>query len=116
LTGLSYTYDDEDRLTAVSGPGYTDTFSYNGLGLRVGKTDSTGSYSYLCDGASPASPVLWDGHAIYTPGLSENRGGSSAYYDNDRLGNLWTLDGAGKSQWTYEDTSGFGSLTATTRV
>ncbi len=92
--------------------GVRDTFVYNGLGLRVGKTDSTGSYSYLCDGASPASPVLWDGHAIYTPGLSENRGGSSAYYDNDRLGNLWTLDGAGKSQWTYEDTSGFGSLIA----
>lgn len=32
----------------------------------------------------------------------------SSYYANDRLGNLWTIDGSGKSQTTYEDFSGFG--------
>ena len=78
----------------------------------MGKTDSSGSYSYVCDGTSPGSPVLSDGHALYTPGLSENRGGSSAYYSNDRLGNLWTLDGTSKNQLSYQDTSGFGGLVA----
>ncbi len=78
----------------------------------MGKTDSTGTYTYLCDGTSPGSPVLSDGHAVYTPGLSENRGGASLYYANDRLGNLWTLDGASKNQLYYQDTTGFGTLTA----
>ncbi len=106
-------YDDEDRLTSVAIPGgFTDTYTYNGLGLRVGKVDSTGSYSYICDGTTPGSPVLSDGHAVYTPGLSENRGGTSTFYDFDRLGNLWTLDGSGKSQLGYADYSGFGGGTA----
>jgi RHS repeat-associated protein len=56
--------------------------------------------------------VLSDGHALYTPGLSENRNGVSSYYANDRLGNLWTVEGSGKSQSGYEDTTGFGTLTA----
>ena len=63
-------YDDEDRMTRITFPGgAADTFTYNGLGLRVGKTDSSGTYSYVCDGTSPGSPVLSDGHALYTPGL-----------------------------------------------
>ena len=81
---------------------------YNSLGLRVGKTDSTGTLSYVCDGTTPGSPVLIDGHTLYTPGLSENRGGTSVYYDFDRLGNLWTADGTGKSQYAAVDYSAFG--------
>ncbi len=79
----------------------------------MGKTDSTGTYSYFCDGATPGSPVLSDSHATYTPGLSESRGGTSSYYANDRLGNLWTRDPAsGKFQLTCEDFSGFGTPTS----
>ncbi len=83
------------------------------MGLRVAKTDSTGSYSYLCDGTSAGSPVLWDGQAVYTAGLSERRGGVSSFYDFDRLGNLWTVDGsAGAVQLYYQDTTGFGGVLA----
>ena len=65
-----FTYDDEDRLTSLTLPGGgTNTFTYNGLGLRVGKVDSTGTYIYICDGTTPGSPVLSDAHAVYTPGL-----------------------------------------------
>ena len=103
------TYDDEDRLTSITGPGYTDTFTYNGLGLRVGKTDSSGTYSYACDGASPGAPVLNDGHATYTPGLSENRGGTSTYAAYDLLGNLWFMDNGSAQQTYYQDTSAFGN-------
>ena len=113
LTGAVFTYDDEDRLVqaAYPGPGITDSFTYNGLGLRVGKTDSTGSYSYVCDGASPGSPVLSDGHAVYTPGLSERRDGVTTFDSFDRLGNLWTVDGTASqyNQSYYQDTTGFGS-------
>ncbi len=116
-TGLSfgglfygYTYDDEDRLVKATYPGQINTYTYNGLGLRVGMTDSAGVHTYLCDGTSPGSPVLSDGFAVYTPGLSEHRGGSSLYYANDQLGNLWTVDAAGKSQTFYEDTTAFGTM------
>ena len=99
FNGLLYrfTWDDEDRLTKMVTPGTTDTYTYNGLGLRVGKTDSTGTCSYICDGITPGSPVLADGHTLYTPDLSENRGGTSVFYDFDRIGNLWTLDGTTKN-------------------
>ncbi len=56
-TTSTRTFDDEDRLTSISGPGYTDTFTYNGLGLRVGKTDSTGTYLYVCDDAGRGGAV-----------------------------------------------------------
>jgi len=80
--------------SAVEAQNSPDTFTYNGLGLRVGKTDSTGTYAYVCDGTSPGSPVLSDAHAVYNPGLSEDRAGVVTYSDNDALGNLWTLDAA----------------------
>ncbi len=73
-------------------------------------TDSAGVHTYLCDGTSPGSPVLSDGFAVYTPGLSEHRNGASLYYANDQLGNLWTVDAAGKSQTFYEDTTAFGTM------
>jgi YD repeat-containing protein len=43
-TTYTFTYDDEDRLTRMTSPGATDTFTYNGLGLRVGtsRTAPTG--------------------------------------------------------------------------
>ncbi len=66
------TYDDEDRMTSLTtAGGITDTFTYNGLGLRVGKTDSTGTCSY--DGASPASLVITDGYLMFIPGISSTK-------------------------------------------
>ncbi len=66
----------------------TSTFVYNGLGLRVGKTDSTGTYRYLCDGTSPGADVLSDGAAVYTAGLSDHRGNASTFSHDDLLGSL----------------------------
>ena len=73
---------------------------------------TTKTYTYLCDGTAPGAAVLSDGHAVYTPGLTENRAGTTAYYDFDQMGNLWTLDGTNKTQLYYQDTTGFGRLTA----
>ena len=54
----------------------------------MGKTDPTGTYLYVCDGTSPASPVLADGLAVYTPGLSDHRNGASTFTHADALGSL----------------------------
>ena len=47
------------------------SWAYNGLGLRVGKTDSTGTYSYVGDGTSPASDALPDSGTLFTPGSTK---------------------------------------------
>ncbi len=80
----SLTYDYEDRVTSITYPGGgANTFAYSGLGARVSKTDSTGSYTYRRNGSSVTSPVLSDGSAVYTPGISERRSGVSKFYHSD---------------------------------
>ena len=64
----------------------TNSFSYNGNDMRMQKVDSAGTANYLCDGTTPASAVLKDGAAVYTPGLSERRGTTSKFYHGDGLG------------------------------
>ena len=64
----------------------TNTFGYNGLGLRVSKSDSSGALAYVCDGTRVASAVLKDGASVYTPGLSERRGTASKFLHSDALG------------------------------
>ena len=72
---MTLTYDAANRGDGITYPSSaTNTFSYNGLGLRVSKSDSSGALAYVCDGTEVASPVLKDGAAVYTPGLSERRG------------------------------------------
>jgi len=81
------TYDYENRVTSITYPGgATNTFQYNGLDLRTRKVDSTGTFNYATDGTGPGSPVLKDGAAVYTPGLSERRGVASKFYHADALG------------------------------
>lgn len=64
----------------------TNSFTYNGLDTRVGKTDSSGTATYRRDGVGVTDPVLSDGSATYTPGISERRSGTTTYELNDRLG------------------------------
>ena len=64
----------------------TNSFSYNGLGLRVSKNDSAGAFAYVCDGTDVASAVLKDGKANFTPGLSERRRTVSKFTHKDALG------------------------------
>jgi hypothetical protein len=45
--------------------------------------DSTGTYAYVCDGASPGSAVLTDDLAVYTPGLPDHRGGAGTGFCNE---------------------------------
>jgi len=97
----TFVYDDEDRLTqytyCVGTISTVDTFTYNGLGLRVAKSDSTGSYSYVCDGTTPGSPVLSDGHTVFTAGLSSTISGVTSFRHEDALGSLRFLTGSGQN-------------------
>ena len=116
-----FTWDDEDRLASTTLPeGHTDGNTYTGLGMRLSKTDGGVGYAYLCDGVSPASPVLSDGLLSFTPGISQTLGtpnGSggmtyaSHFYAEDAVGNLRGMSDAGVQG--YPDAynwDGFGQL------
>ena len=92
------TYDDENRVTGITYPSSaTNSFAYNGLGLRVSKNDSAGAFAYVCDGTAAASAVLKDGAATYTPGLSERRGSTSKFTHKDALGSTRGITDASQS-------------------
>jgi RHS repeat-associated protein len=83
----SLTYDYENRVTGITYPNTsTNSFQYNALNLRTRKVDSGGTVNYMADGTAPASPVLKDSGAVYTPGLSERRGGTSKFLHGDAIG------------------------------
>lgn len=94
----SYTYGALNRLEqAASGKGEAVSYTYNGLGFRVGKTamhpeteiqytiDLTRSYHNLLqkeDGGKTQS-YLWDGNVA---GMAEGDSACSMYYFQDELG------------------------------
>ncbi len=72
-------YDFESRATSIVGPGVSQVNVYNGLDTRVGSTTNAVSRTFLRDGAYVTDPVLADGAATYTPGVSERRGAVTTF-------------------------------------
>ena len=56
-----------------------------------------GSYSSVCDGTTPGSPVLSDGHTIFTAGLSSTIAGVTLFRHEDALGSLRFLASSSQS-------------------
>jgi len=74
------TYDYEGRVTSITKSGVTtNAFVYNGLDTRVSKTDSAGTKTYRRAGAYVTDPVLGDGSANFTPGISERRSSTTTF-------------------------------------
>lgn len=98
-------YDFEDRVVSIGHPGGgTSTYTYNGVGARLGKTTSAGSNTYRRAGVGVTAPVLGDGAANYTPGISESRAGVTKFAHTDRLGSTSRLTNASQ---TVTDTRSF---------
>ncbi|HRJ27391.1 MAG TPA: RHS repeat-associated core domain-containing protein [Fimbriimonadaceae bacterium] len=71
--GYNFNYDDADRIVDLTSPSGTDSFGYNGLNTRV-QASWNGSpvQDFLRDGVGVTAPVLRDGDAGYTPGISRH--------------------------------------------
>ena len=76
--------------------------------------DSTGTQNYVTDGSSPASPVLKDGNAIYTPGVSEHRGSTSKFYHGDALGSTRGITDSSQSVTNSQLFDAFGNTVSRT--
>jgi RHS repeat-associated protein len=57
----TYTWDTRDRLSALSGPGTTATFSYDSLGRRFHKTIGGDETSFHYDGLNPVQALSGTG-------------------------------------------------------
>jgi len=107
----TYAWDAESRLLSVARPGVTtNAFGYNGLDARMSKTDSSGTYGFKRNGAGVTDPVLSDGAATYTPGISERRGGNSKFLHSG-MKNADAQSGASANVDSSRTYDAFGNLT-----
>jgi len=102
------------------GCGGTTTFKYDPFGRRIQKSGPLGTTNYLYDGPNLLEEVDNSGNVLarYTQGpridqpLSELRGGTTSYYQQDALSSVTSLsNGAGAlaNSYTYDS---YGTLTA----
>ena len=80
----------------------------------MAKSDSTGTYSYVCDGTTPGSPVLSDGHMVFTAGLSSTVAGVTSFRHEDALGSLRYLMDAGQNVLGSSVFEAFGAAVSAT--
>ena len=107
----SFAYDYESRVTSITRPGsLVDSFTYNGLDARVGQSGASGSKTFKRSGITPTSPLLSDGSAQYTPGISERRGAITKY-DHHGLKNAMRQNQHGGVFTAYKLTDAFGHET-----
>jgi RHS repeat-associated protein len=115
-TASSYTYDQEERLTGVSGP-TTASYVYNGDGLRMSKTVNGTVTAYDWD-QSGSLPLLIEAGAtgfIYGPGgltLEQISGSTADYFLHNWQGStlgLVSSSGSHVASYAYND---LGTLTS----
>jgi len=108
-------YDFENRLTTITYPSTaTNTFTYNALGSRVGKVDSVGSFAFKRDGVDVTDPVLNDGAAQFTPGISERRSSITKFYHQNDLGTISGITNTSQSTTDTKQYDAFGLLVSST--
>lgn len=108
----SLTYDFNNRLTQARTSSASISYTYNALGERSSRTDSTGTVQYLWDGLELAMEQTSGDQTIakYTWGrmldeaVSMTRSGSSYYYTQDALrsvSDLLNVAGGVAEHYTY---------------
>jgi RHS repeat-associated protein len=110
----TYTYDVANRLRTVVQDGTTYSFSYNGLGDRVGQSVSDGAaYDYALDLAAGLTQVLDDGANSYLYGtgrIGEEQPGGWQYHLGDALGSVRELASSTGSVSQARSFEPFGSV------
>ncbi len=116
-----YAWDFENRLTSAVIPGVgTVTFRYDPFGRRIQKAGSNGTINFLYDGADAIEELDSSGNLLarYAQGagidepLSELRGATGVYYQQDDLGSVTSLSNsmaALLNTYTYD---AFGNIAA----
>lgn len=99
----TYTFDDLNQLTGISGPEGASSFKYNALGFRTSATRDGTLTSYLIDPTGLGNVVgeyTGTNHANYVHGfglVSQFGASGTGYYDFDGVGNTIGITGAGQT-------------------
>jgi RHS repeat-associated protein len=73
-------YDYEGRVTSITYPNLSsDSYGYNGIGARSATSGTNGSRTFLRSGLGVTAPVLSDGTAEYTPGVSRTASSTTTF-------------------------------------
>ncbi len=109
-TASTYTYDQDDRLTNLTGPNGTASYGYDGDGLRASKTVGTTTTTFIWDNQAIPN-LLSDGSTDYLYGPSglpiEQTGpAGSFWYLHDQVGStMGLLNSTGGVAGTYSYTT-----------
>jgi RHS repeat-associated protein len=107
------TYDYESRISTITGPGLTASYSYNGLDTRVSKIENATTTNFVRDGVGVTAPVVRDSFASYTPGVSERRNGVSTF-NHSGLKNAETQTNSSSVATATRSYDAFGNVTSST--
>ena len=124
-SGKSYSWDFENRLTQAVVPGTgggTTTFKYDPFGRRIQKSGPLGTTNYLYDGTTIEDELDNSGSVLarYTATtdvdepLSELRGSTGSYYQQDGLGSVTSLSNGSDALANTYTFDSFGKLNAST--
>jgi RHS repeat-associated protein/CSLREA domain-containing protein len=109
----TYTYDSANRLVGFQGPQINATFSYDGLGDRLGQTVNGVPIEYTLDINASLSNILADGNNTYIYGignLSQISGSATDYFLGDALGSTRQLVDASGQITLAESYDPFGNV------
>jgi RHS repeat-associated protein len=114
----SFSYDQANRLTSATVSGTTETYTYDGDGVRFSRQVGAGAaIRYVTDPNRGLPVTIGDGTRKYVWGLGlayAVNGSAIEVYHQDRLGSTRVLtDGSGNTVATYR-TDEFGNATGST--
>jgi len=110
----SFTYDYESRVKSITYPNSTsDAYSYNAFDTRTAQTGVSGTKAFRRAGLGVTAPVLGDGSARFTPGVSERRDGTSTFL-NSGVKNTDVQTAANESITATRQYDAWGNLLAST--
>jgi RHS repeat-associated protein len=113
--GTSFTYDDENRLTAMVKGTKRSEFVYDGLSRRVETRELENgtrvkTVRYVYDGQVPTEELEWNGAATGAPArwrqITRGPDLSGRLQDAGGIGGLLAFTSEGESAWYFSDANG----------
>lgn len=97
----SYTYDLDNRVTAVTTDGINKGCTYDANGMRTSRTDGTTTYKYVYNGSSLVQMTVGS-NTLYFTSDTVTYNGTTYYYVTNLQGNVTGIvDGSGAAVATY---------------
>mgnify|MGYP001810303427 CR=1 FL=1 len=109
------TYDFESRVTQISGPGISATYSYNGISTRTSALVGGIQTIYRREGAGNTTNLIGYGSSSITPSVSVRSSGTTSYLHSE-MKSLDSVTGSSQSIIATQRYDAFGNFISGTGV